>query len=171
MENASLITGRTIKKNVSVISTSSPVGGQGSSLRIRKPLVLASIYRIVPYNIFTRFPLPLKHSFKHWIVLTGSVRRQTWYIVSFWESEGERIALTGASKNSWIKALICFMRFKRESFESLSDLYKPDERKAAINFKAPEPTKEELATKLVPREERAKTWDAFGAKVVDKNKY
>jgi len=52
----------------------------------------------------------------------------------------------------------------------LSDLYKPDERKAAINFKAPEPTKEELATKLVPREERAKTWDAFGAKVVDKNK-
>lgn len=62
------------------------------------------------------------------------------------------------------------MRFKRESFESLSDLYKPDERKAAINFKASEPTKEELATKLVPREERAKTWDAFGAKVVDKNK-
>ena len=163
MENVSLITGRTVRKIASVISTSSPLTGPGSSLQMRQPLGLASTFKIVPYSTFTLYPLPLSNSYRHWIVLTGSVLNQRWYIVSFWASGVEDIALIGASKRSWIKALTCFMRFKRESFPSLSSLFEADPRKTPLAITPREPTKEELETKFKSREERAKAWDAIGA--------
>lgn len=123
MENVLLTMAGGLKKTVKMTSTISSVGKRDSSLQIQEPGLSDLTFNIVPFNTFTPSQQSPRILYRHWIVLTGSVLNQTWYIASCLENSGDNIALIGALRRSWIKALIYFMRFKRERLENLFRLY------------------------------------------------
>ena len=160
MENVSLITGRSLKKIVSVTNNASLTGLRDSSLQILQPPLSDSIYNIVAYNTFTLFLPDVVTISKVWIVLTGSVRRPRWYIVSCLETSEGNIALTGALKRSWIKALIFFMRFKQEKSANLFPLY--DEIHYGSSLKREELARkanDAMAKKLESKRKIDQEWD------------
>lgn len=120
MGNVSLMSAQMVRKNALITFKDLSLGVRGSLSQILKRVDTGSIYSIVDCS--TSIPsLPvLKSSCSHWIVLTGSVQNQKWYIASFLDSETENLALIGGSRPSWIKALTFYMRFRRDPFKNWS---------------------------------------------------